>query len=173
MNRNKIIDYLANNAENLIAITEDIIYPYKGFDPRSLYKYPSAYERSIVLLEKKKYIKRITTDKFVLTLEGKLEIAKKQTTAGKRLSFDFRKWDHKWRILSFDIPEDRRRVRAQLRRYLHLLGFRSIQQSIWITPRPIEYESIKPLLENQTREKLLFVVSDTISDEPLVKKMFL
>ena len=46
------------------------------------------------------------------------------------------KWDHKWRIITYDIPEDQRSARdalsAQLRRY----GCFQLQKSTWITPFP-------------------------------------
>lgn len=37
----------------------------------------------------------------------------------------------------FDIPERRRRLRAELRRRLHEFGFGYLQDSVWISPDPV------------------------------------
>ncbi len=44
------------------------------------------------------------------------------------------KWDKKWRVLIFDVPEDKRIYRNFLRRKLKELGFCKLQQSVWVTP---------------------------------------
>jgi DNA-binding transcriptional regulator PaaX len=36
-----------------------------------------------------------------------------------------------WLLVSFDIPEDRRRDRYALRHYLKIRGFRQVQKSLW------------------------------------------
>lgn len=38
-----------------------------------------------------------------------------------------------WLIVSFDIPESRRRDRYELRTYLRRRGFKQVQQSLWVT----------------------------------------
>ncbi len=44
------------------------------------------------------------------------------------------KWDKKWRLVFFDIPESQRGRRNALIQKLKLLGFRQLQYSIWIYP---------------------------------------
>lgn len=43
-------------------------------------------------------------------------------------------WDEKWRVVIFDIPEKKKRVRDRLREKLRELGFGMIQESVWISP---------------------------------------
>ncbi len=43
-----------------------------------------------------------------------------------------KKWDRKWRLISFDIPEDERDVRDSLREHLLRLGFYEMHQSFFI-----------------------------------------
>jgi len=43
-------------------------------------------------------------------------------------------WDRKWRIVLFDIPEPRKKVRDALRRRLKNLGFFEFQKSVFIYP---------------------------------------
>lgn len=52
-----------------------------------------------------------------------------------------RPWDGKWRLVLFDIPEDERSRRLHLRRYLRSRAFGCLQNSVWITPDPLEPES--------------------------------
>lgn len=49
-----------------------------------------------------------------------------------------RPWDGTWRIVAFDIPEKDSSLRAALRRKLHEHRFGWLQNSVWITPDPIE-----------------------------------
>lgn len=46
-------------------------------------------------------------------------------------------WDGKWRIVIFDIPEQKRVIRNLFRRRLKEWGFKRWQQSVWITKRNI------------------------------------
>lgn len=49
-----------------------------------------------------------------------------------------KRWDGKWRILIFDIPEKQRHLRDMLRDRLVRLGFANIQKSVWLTPYPCD-----------------------------------
>jgi len=44
------------------------------------------------------------------------------------------RWDHRWRMVIFDIPEKRRHLRLRLRRFLNSLGFARVQKSAWLSP---------------------------------------
>ncbi|MFH1750037.1 MAG: CRISPR-associated endonuclease Cas2 [bacterium] len=169
MKRNKILDSLIVGLDKAITITEDIIYPYKGFDPRKLYRKNYNYLKANRNLEEKQYIEKIGKDKFQITLLGKLEILKVQN---RKINFELKDWDGKWRILAFDIPEKKRRIREKLREYLIILGFKLIQKSIWITPQKIDFHELQPLFEEKIKEKLLFIITDKISEEKEMRKFF-
>jgi DNA-binding transcriptional regulator PaaX len=49
-----------------------------------------------------------------------------------------RKWDRRWRVVIFDIPERRKSVRASLRRFMNEYGFVRLQDSVWIYPYDCE-----------------------------------
>jgi phenylacetic acid degradation operon negative regulatory protein len=51
-----------------------------------------------------------------------------------------RSWDGKWRMVLFDVPTKQNAQRQQLRRYLRGKGFGYLQNSVWITPDPLEKE---------------------------------
>lgn len=49
-----------------------------------------------------------------------------------------RKWDRRWRVVIFDVPERRKNVRASLRRFMSECGFVRLQDSVWIYPYDCE-----------------------------------
>lgn len=50
------------------------------------------------------------------------------------------KWDGKWRIVIFDIPNKRNTGRETLRNKLKTLDFYQLQKSVWVFPFPCEME---------------------------------
>ncbi|KKR71012.1 MAG: Transcriptional regulator, PaaX family [Candidatus Roizmanbacteria bacterium GW2011_GWB1_40_7] len=53
------------------------------------------------------------------------------------LSLQNKTWDHKWRIVMFDIAEIQKKKRDYLREKLKELGFGMLQESVFITPHDI------------------------------------
>jgi len=51
-----------------------------------------------------------------------------------------RKWDGRWRLVLFDVPIGQNSRRDRLRRYLRSRSFGYLQNSVWITPDPLEDE---------------------------------
>jgi DNA-binding transcriptional regulator PaaX len=51
-----------------------------------------------------------------------------------------RPWDGLWRLVAFDFPERQNHVRDRLRLHLRSQGFGYLQNSVWITPDPLEEE---------------------------------
>lgn len=51
-----------------------------------------------------------------------------------------KKWDKKWRLIIFDIPEKKKLAREALRKKLKDLGLIKLQDSVWVTPFPCEQE---------------------------------
>ena len=70
-----------------------------------------------------------------ITEEGKhmldLETARMQVGKKKR-------WDRRWRLVIFDIPERRRSVRIRLRKFMASCGFERLQDSVWAYPYDCE-----------------------------------
>lgn len=49
-----------------------------------------------------------------------------------------RKWDRRWRVVIFDIPERRKSIRTKLRRFMQEYGFVRLQDSVWVYPHDCE-----------------------------------
>ncbi len=106
-----------------------------------------------------------------LTLEGEKEAGKFQIN---KLQIDtLKRWDQKWRLIIFDIPEKARIKRDAFRGKLKELGFYQLQKSIWVFPYPCEKE-VKLLREffNLTLRQLKILEVSKIEDDALVKAFF-
>ncbi|MDO8517839.1 MAG: hypothetical protein Q7S26_00910 [bacterium] len=91
---------------------------------------------------------------------------------GRLMPKKTKRWDKKWRILIFDIPERRRKTRDQIRITLVTLGFRRLQDSVWVYP--YDCEDIITLLKVDFRigKDVLYIVADTIEYDLPLKKHF-
>lgn len=78
------------------------------------------------------------------------------------------KWDGRWRIVMFDIPEKRRKTRDDLRIMMKESGFVRFQDSAWIFP--YDCEDLVTLLKAEMRlgNAVRYVIADTVEyDAPL------
>jgi len=51
-----------------------------------------------------------------------------------------RPWDGRWRLVLFDLPNTKSSLRNRLRSHLRQRGFGWLQNSVWISPDPLEEE---------------------------------
>jgi len=73
---------------------------------------------------------------FGLTEKGQKELSKRKKRSPLVISKGKKpkKWDKKWRVVIFDIPEEERYKRDVLRNALREFGFIKLQQSVWVYP---------------------------------------
>lgn len=115
-------------------------YEWKKIDRRSFVR---SYKKlsDCKLVEEKKLPDG--SFKLVLTEEGKRQ-ARILSLMGSSIKFKKpKRWDGKWRIVLFDIPEKSRAFRDILREHLRELKFYKLQHSVFVSPEPFE----KPILE--------------------------
>ena len=127
----------------LLTVLEKTVDGYVRFQDfshnnyRYLYGTPelkkSTLSKAIVRLKEKGFLE---TDK---TNTGELII--KLTDEGKTalilVKEDEESWDNKWRIVIFDIPEQKRTIRNLFRRNLKKWGFKPLQKSVWISKKNV------------------------------------
>jgi len=89
-----------------------------------------------------------------------------------KLSAGKLKWDGRWRILIFDIPENQRRKRDILRTKLTDLGFHQLQKSVWITPYPLPDAFTEFLSEIKAHLFLYSITAEKINRENELKQYF-
>ncbi|MEK7170622.1 MAG: CRISPR-associated endonuclease Cas2 [Patescibacteria group bacterium] len=81
-------------------------------------------------------------------------------------------WDHKWRLVLYDIPEDERQTRNAFRDHLTDLGLHKLQHSVSIFPFDCknEIDFFVELLD--IRKYVRFIVADSIDDQVYWKRKF-
>lgn len=83
------------------------------------------------------------------------------------------KWDKKWRLVIFDIPDDKKIERDALRRKLENLGFLKLQESVYVCP--FECASQIDFLKKTflIAQYVQYILADRIETEvDLVKKFY-
>ena len=95
----------------------------------------------------------------LLTRQGKLKIA-------TRLSFKkFEHWDGKWRVAIFNIPESDKKFRVRFRGVLMELGFRKIQNGVYISPHPLLPTVNRIATELAIRQNMILLESENLENE--------
>lgn len=83
-----------------------------------------------------------------------------------------RKWDGKWRILIFDIPEYRRPLRNKIRQTLLAIGFVRLQDSVWIYP--YDCEDLVALLKADFKvgKDVLYMIVEELEGDRRIRQLF-
>jgi len=139
---------------------------------RSRFSYNSIYQ-SVEKLKHKGWLKTgfgKNGQRLELTDTGRAELLAWEL-GQKRLKKPWR-WDKKWRVLIFDIPESRKKVREQVRHTLRELGFRRLQDSVWVYP--YECEEVLELLRTKygIRHQALYLRVDRIAKDSWLRRLF-
>ncbi|PIQ69468.1 MAG: CRISPR-associated endonuclease Cas2 [Candidatus Tagabacteria bacterium CG_4_10_14_0_2_um_filter_40_13] len=131
----------------------------------------------------KRAIKNLYTSKLIGEKQNKDgTITMFLTGEGKRraLTYDLEKmeikkpkqWDKKWRVVLFDIPDNRKKSRETLRFHLKNLGFYKFQESVFVHPYNCKDE-IDYLIEfYDLRRFVRFIIADSIDNEIHLKTHF-
>ncbi|MBI2597167.1 hypothetical protein HYW41_03360 [Candidatus Daviesbacteria bacterium] len=133
------------------ALTEEILetlsdlafHPHRLFYGRLIKEYSrKSLGVTVRRLEQKGYIERGVMEDEVcikLTELGTKKLTEKRNLRKEKallnLSVKDEKWDGKWRIVIFDIPEVNKRIRQALRETLKVLEFWPLQKSVWISKK--------------------------------------
>lgn len=94
------------------------------------------------------------------TEKGKLSLARK------------RRWNGRWRVIVFDVPEKRRRTRDRLRFLMQELGFYRLQDSVWVFP--YDCEEFVTLLKAELKigSAVLYMVVEEIENDKHLREHF-
>lgn len=142
---------------------------WKKIDQRS-------FRRSFRILSQEKLIEeRKMPDgsfKLALTKEGKRQ-AKILSLIGSSIKFKKpRRWDGKWRIALFDIPEKDRIFRDILREHLRALEFFKLQHSVFVSPHPFEKSILELVALYEAESYVRVITALKIDNEAKIKKHF-
>ncbi len=83
-----------------------------------------------------------------------------------------KRWDGKWRLVIFDIPEKKRAIRGRARSIVSSFGFTRLQDSVWAYP--YDCEEAVALLKAELRlgKDLLYIIADAIEYDMPLRKHF-
>lgn len=124
-------------------------------------------ERNILYIEKKDNTTYVYVEE-----KGERKVIKHSL----KLLLDFKrkekKWDGRFFIVFFDVPENERIKRDNLRKFLKQLGFYPYQKSVYIFPYECEKEvgEIKKIVEGAKYMK--YIIAEKIEDEAVIKRFF-
>lgn len=135
---------------------------------------PQSLRRSLMALKRNRLLamqeKSSGETVFVLSEDGKRRVAKGQLDM---LAISQpKKWDNKWRIVLFDVPERQKTARDALHRTLRDLGFCQIQKSCFVHPYECrnEVDFITEIF--MISEHVMYMVVESLEGEHILKKHF-
>src|SRR3989344_5315242 len=135
---------------------------------------PRKRQREIIETSRGRMVKR----GLLVYEKGKLRLTKKGESQLRRLQLlDYKlkkpkRWDGKWRVLIFDIPEHKKVLRDKVRNTLELLGFKWLQDSVWIYPYACE--DLVTLMKADFRigKDLLYLVVESLEYDQRLRDHF-
>ncbi len=135
---------------------------------------PGARQKEIINASRNRLIMR----GLLKYVHGKLRLTAKGKAQLQRLRLqDYKlkkpkRWDKKWRVLIFDIPERRKVTRNRVRAVLSRLGFERLQDSVWVYP--YDCEDVLTLLKADFRvgKDMLYMVVDSIEYDRHLRSHF-
>ena len=158
---------LSRSPKTSFKIIKGITEEWKEIDRQSLRRAIRSLYKTKLISEKQNMDGTMT---LILTDRGKQ----------KALTYDLdemkikkpKVWDRKWRVVLFDIPDNRKKIREALRGYLKNMQFYEFQESVFIHPYDCEDE-INYLIEfYDIRKFVRFIIAESLDNELHLKHHF-
>lgn len=160
-----ILAALAMGGVLIIAATAPNIFQAFGNFKKSRRFSSKQIQNSLYALERRGFVEILKEENDKI----RIELTNKGRKRIKEFSIDVlkipqpKRWDGKWRVLIFDVPNKFTRAREALRNKLKELDFYQLQKSVWVYPYPCEDEilfiahafEVESFIEILTVEKLL------------------
>lgn len=116
--------------------------------------------------------KNANDDTMTLTLTRRGQsYAKQHTLSNLKLPRES-KWDGKWRIIIYDIPEYARDFRIALCATLRTLGCYELQRSVMVYPYDCEQQIKRVAAEYEMQDHIRFIVAERVDDERALRRYF-
>ncbi len=111
---------------------------------------------------------------------GKIRITLLNDGKKKALEYDLenlalkkpKRWDGKWRMILFDIPNTKSKAREAIRYHLKRLGFYRYQKSIFVHPYPCRDELDFVIELYGIRLHVRYIVAEEIDNDIHLRKVF-
>lgn len=83
-----------------------------------------------------------------------------------------KRWDKKWRIVTFDIRENKKVLRNTLRDTLRQIGFTRLQNSVWVYPYDCEDLILLLKADYEMGREVLYVIADKIENDRFLRQIY-
>ena len=111
---------------------------------------------------------------YIVVMDGKVKLTDKGRKFLVKTNFrnygKRKKWDKKFRVVIFDIPEKRKSIRHGLRKILCDVGFLRLQNSVWIYPYECSELIMLIKADLKVGKDILYLVVDQVeNDKPIMQ----
>ena len=110
--------------------------------------------------------------------DGSITVSLTEKGILRALNADFKnfynrkeKWDGKWRMIAFDIPEEYRKGRDALRYRFRSGGFYELQKSIFLYPYDCQREIAELIGVFKLEKYVRFAILESIDNQDYIKKI--
>jgi CRISPR-associated endonuclease Cas2 len=112
-----------------------------------------------------------------LSQKGSYQLTEKGIVKLEQLGFyesiKKQKWDNLWRIIIFDISEDKKAAREALRQKLKRFGFYHLQKSVFVFPYDCEKEITALANFFMAKDNIEYITAKTLGrKEPEIREFF-
>ena len=138
---------------------------------RNMHLKSEQYQSAFYGLRRHGYIRQINDDQFLITPKA---INKINRIKIEQNDWSSNGWDGNWKIISFDIPESKRKQRDIFRSILKRKSFVGIQNSVFISPYA-DFKALDQLRRELDIEKYVSFFnakSDITDDDTKLKEKF-
>lgn len=175
----RVITYQLTLGETALAVLDAVttatlatFYPHPYYHQFCVHAHRRSFYNALKRLERKHLVgakQKDGREEWYLTDEGE-RLARRL-----KLKLEYarqRRWDGKWRLVAFDVPERIRGRRDFLRKELHALGCHQLQKSVWVTPHPLPGEFFEITAELGLGRHFRVVTAETISEDHDLRSIF-
>jgi phenylacetic acid degradation operon negative regulatory protein len=99
---------------------------------------------------------------YQLTDKGMGQLAE---SVGRMTKLQNHKWDGQWRVIMYNLPEEKRQVRDELRKELQWKGFGNLSNGCWVSPNNLEDEVAYLISKFEIEEYVHLFLSEHIVPE--------
>jgi CRISPR-associated endonuclease Cas2 len=145
----------------------------RGFRPkdeRRFKYYTKTVAHRLVQQKLARWVRREDRTFLEITELGRRKLAfekEKMKLVGER-----RRWDKRWRMIAFDLPERRRVTRARLRAVMTEVGFVRLQNSVWVYPHDCEEFVALLKAELKIGKDALYAIVEKIENDKVIREHF-
>lgn len=167
-----ILRLVADNTGRALSIVSDLLFGHKANESKNRFaksyikrRFNQLIKQGLIKLEKedgKNYVR--------LTTRGERKLA--QYELGEIEIKKPKRWDGKWRVVIFDIRENRRGVRDTFRTRLQELGLVRLQNSVWVHSYDFSEVIVLAKADFMIGKDILYLIVEEIENDRWLREHF-